>query len=132
MPLRSKHIRTKQAEMQSTKKTVMQLLGWSDQEYAEHQYKAGCNYLQAYIPKDPQGIDMLVKSKTYWNWWRNQWHQRDLQFLQGSVMQSKKRLTRMYHELHSPTELAKEIHLNGVVLGETYAQMIGQLHDQHP
>jgi hypothetical protein len=119
-----------QAEMQTIKKRVMQLLDWDAQDYADHQYKCGCKYLQAYIPRDPQGIDMLIASKTFWGWWRSQWHARDLEFIDAAVMiSSHKNRLALYLSTHSPSELAQEIRPNAIVLGESYAQMIGHLHD---
>lgn len=109
----------------SLKQQVCQLLEWDELQYAEHQYNTGLQYLQHYIPRDPAGIDQLAANKIYWNWWKNRWADRDLQFCNpGTPMLTMKTRLAMYRLLHNPAFLAKEIWPNSIVLASSYAEMI--------
>lgn len=70
------------AKAGTVKEQVCKILHWSELEYANYQYEQGLAYLQAYIPRDPQGIQELESSRIFWNWWKNQWVIRDETFLQ--------------------------------------------------
>ncbi|MGN6601206.1 MAG: hypothetical protein ACTHK8_02080 [Ginsengibacter sp.] len=116
-------------EMKTTKERVMQLLRWEETSYADFQYRMGCQYLQAYIPHDPAGIDELVEKRIFWNWWRNHWLARDKAFLMNHNIEkvSTKTALAIYKELHNPEVLAYEIYPNGAVLTDSYAKMIGDV-----
>lgn len=116
-------------QMESFKRQVCQLLNITTEQYADMQYKAGCNYLQAYIPNDPHGIDQLLASSAYWAWWRNHWALRDQSFCTGHVHALSAKLRhQLYNELHNPYTLASCIRPNGIVLELAYADMIEQVH----
>jgi hypothetical protein len=108
---------------------VCDLLGWSYETCCAYIEKCGKQYLQHYIPQDPQGIDMLVESKAFWSWGRTNWYYRDAQYLQCMIGGSKEALVDCYKELHDPRTLAAQIYPNGVVLNATYAVMIQELID---
>ena len=109
----------------SLKQWVCELLSWDELTYAEHQYNSGLQYLQHYIPNDPDGIDQLVQNRIFWNWWKNRWADRDEHFCNpGTPMLTPATRLKMYHLVHNPEFLAKEIYPNGVVLGDSYALMI--------
>lgn len=110
------------------KQKVCELLGWDELSYAENQYSSGLQYLQHYIPKDPDGIDQLAQNKIFWNWWKVRWADRDEQFCnQGTpLLMLQTRLT-IYQLLHNPKLLANEIYPNGVVLSASYAVMIKEV-----
>lgn len=109
------------------KEQVMKILNWTEQDYQDFQYRMGTNYLQYYIPRDPQGIDMLVESHIFWNWWRNHWMFRDVAFVQTNVDQVN-RMTALsiYLNLHHPESLIGTIYPNAAVLHDGYAKMINQ------
>lgn len=118
--------RTEQAK--SLKEIVCQLLGWDEMQYAEFQYNTGLQYLQHYIPRDPEGIDQLAGNRIFWNWWKNRWADRDQQYCNpGTPMLTPGTRLAMYHLVHNPEFLAKEIYPNGVVLGASYAVMINEV-----
>lgn len=125
-------VQNRRKEAQELKQRVCDLLNWDELAYAEYQYKAGLLYLQHYIPNDPSGIDMLASNKVYWSWWKNRWADRDKQFCNpGTPMLCLSTRLKMYHLLHNPEYLAKEIWPNGVVLNDSYAKMIGDVIDDH-
>ncbi|MDP1810573.1 MAG: hypothetical protein Q8K66_04130 [Sediminibacterium sp.] len=122
----STHIEQQKRKAANLKSQVMQLLNWDDLTYCEFQLEMGRQYLQSYIPRDPDGIDALLECRIFWNWWRNHWMLRDEQFLLASNIKNK--LT-LYRELHNPEFLIREIYLNGMVLSTSYGQMIGEVID---
>lgn len=118
-------------EMQSTKARIMALLNWSEVDYGNFQYETGLLYLHAYIPDDIEGIDMLTRSRIFWNWWKNHWLQRDQDFLNDAQVQHshKTLIESMYVCSHCPNELAGQIRPQAIVLTESYSVMIGKLID---
>lgn len=126
-------IRKEQAN--KVKAVVMQLLQWSELEYANFQYESGLAYLRHYIPTDKWGQDMLQRSRLFWNWWKNQWLLRDECFLAvGKEILtnavSTENLRRLYFHDHNPATLASEIYPNRTVLDESYNQMIHSIHTE--
>lgn len=118
----TQHIKERQ---QTAKQQVMQLLGWDELRYAEMQYRAGRQYLQSYIPNDPEGIDALERSRIFWAWWKNQWLIRDTAYLNRNIAKvSRSSARRIYEYVHNPEALVHAIYPNGVVLDESYARMI--------
>lgn len=121
----TQHIRKEQA---GTRRQVMSLLRWNETQYADYQYRQGTAYLQSYISNDPQGIDMLVASRIFWAWWRNQWMIRDRQFLDSKVSRLNHITTlSIYLNLHNADALVSHIYPSGAVLEDSYAQMIGNV-----
>ena len=125
------HTQAIRQKAETLKEKVCRLLEWDDQQYAEFQYETGLNYLRHYIGFDPQAIDMLTRTRTYWNWWKNQWAIRDNQFIKAD----KPQLTTefwidVYCELHDARTLAAEIYPDGQALGLSYAGMIQEFFDE--
>jgi hypothetical protein len=115
----------------SAKHQVMQLLKWTPQQYADYQYKMGCQYLQAYIPNCPQQIDELVASRIFWNWWKNQWLFRDAAFINSDIVKiSDATAIKIYLATNDGDVLAYEIYPSGVVLNICYAEMIADVQKQ--
>lgn len=111
---------------------VCELLGWNMEMYSRFMEKTAKQYLQHYIPQDPEGIDLLVASKFFWAWWRINWYKRDAKFaFEHGVHELKYREDRalIYCEMHEPATLAKHIYPNGKVLHESYQIMIGLVID---
>lgn len=124
-----KQVVNRKQEFEKFKQQVCKLLAIDEHQYAELQYKAGCQYLQSYIPHDPSGIDQLLAQSIYWTWWRNHWAMRDEQFCVGHVESlSLKLRTDLYKALHDPHVLAAEMRPNGIILRMAYAGMIQHVH----
>jgi hypothetical protein len=118
----------RRTQFEEFKRRVCELLGITQEQYADMQLRYGRQYLQAYIPNDPDGIDQLLGQRIYWTWWRNHWAMRDEQFCVGHVESlSMKLRTELYHELHNPNTLASCIRPNGVILELAYAGMISNV-----
>lgn len=108
------------------KASVMKLLKWSEMDFAEFQYESGLTYLKAYLPKDVYGQEALAASKIFWNWWKNQWANRDEVFYLDVTDTEISLLNRvrLYRALHDGYNLTKEIHPHRVVMEESYAIMV--------
>lgn len=113
----------------SVQQCVMHVLKRTEQEYAENIYNCGINYLQYYIGEEsPAILSEIQKSKTFWNWWRQHWQQRDENFI--AIVNSSVGVydwREVYKEIHDARTLAAEIYPSGVVLGESYDSMMQQL-----
>lgn len=110
------------------KAAVCRVLNWDELQYAEFQYKIGCQYLQYYIPNAPEGIDELLRNRIYWNWWKNRWVDRDYSYLAnpwlGNSDLSSNDFFWVYQVYHDAEVLAMEITMPGSILGQSYANMI--------
>lgn len=119
------HIESRRVAAKASKERIMRLLEWSELQYCEFQYRMGLEYLQEYIPDDPDGIAWLERHRVFWAWWRNQWTLRDESYLDSKIATVGIRHRRnIYTELHNPRALAMGITPPAVVLDDSYAQMI--------
>jgi hypothetical protein len=114
--------------MQGVKQEVMELLKWTELEYCEFQEKHGRQYLQSYISKDPVAIDTLLATPIFWNWFKNQWLQRDQQFIKDAQVLVNNTATRriMYSIHNDPEWLINDRYPTGLVMAEGYNRMIDQ------
>lgn len=121
--------RTEEASLM--KLSICHLLDWTEVEYGEFQFKSGCSYLQHYIPNDPDGIDELLQHKIFWNWWKNQWHNRDFAFMLDSnnelIQLSVANRRILYVHYHDARMLAAEIAPNAIIIADAYKKMISQV-----
>lgn len=127
----STHIAQRKEQALSQQQQVQRLLFWSEEQYAWFQYETGLAYLKFYI-RFEYGRKQLEERKTFWNWWKNHWNNRDAQFLGLQFLQELSVAERIdiYTDMHDARTLAAEIYPNGVVLGDSYKQMIQQLIDE--
>lgn len=113
------------------KDRICDMLLWSDLEYCEAIFETGIAYLGYYIPADPEDQEMLIRTKTFWKWWKNHWRQRDEAFLLKARSVKKIETRRMlYADMHNALMLARAIYPTGVVLEMSYSEMIQNLIDQ--
>lgn len=108
---------------------VLQLIGWTKEQHNQHIYECADAYLGGFIPSYPQIQTQIMKTPVFWNWWRLHWEKRDMQFIEQCYGWDEGRESRVevYKELHDPRTLAAAIYLNGQVLEESYAEMIGKI-----
>lgn len=71
----------------------------------------------------------MLESRVFWNWFKNQWMQRDEQFINDSDVLYADKSFRMqvYTMLHHPERLVSERFPTGIVMQEGYALMIAEL-----
>ena len=109
------------------KRKIMQLLCWTELEYAQFQYESGLKYLRTYIPGDEAGIYALERSRIFWSWWKNHWAQRDAQYVANiNEANSVARMREYYIWFNDPEYLIKTIYPNAIVLHDSYARMIDE------
>lgn len=123
--------RTHQREKaQAMKEAVMRLLDCDELQYNRLQFEEGVKYLQTYLNGDSASVAMMEQSRTFWNWWRNHWSNRDELFMtlheQNPICRTEI-ARQLYMQYNRGRMLAKSIHPNAIVLNESYAVMIGEL-----
>ena len=127
--MKTTHTQQRKDEAKSLKQQIMELLQWKEQTYCDHQYNTGLQYLYLYIPGDPIGMEYLTRSKIFWNWWKNKWADRDLEFIEWFEPKrnaGKLKLQSMvvlYLQHHDAQMLSEDIKPCAVVLGNSYARM---------
>lgn len=109
---------------------ICKLLEWSEKEYYYHQYKTGVAYLRNYIPNNAFHTDMLIRQGMFWLWWNLHYDNRNATFETAVQMASISKRRELYLHIHDPEILATATTGNGRMLNETYAIMIGEIHDQ--
>ncbi|MEQ1677883.1 MAG: hypothetical protein ABL876_14330 [Chitinophagaceae bacterium] len=112
-------------------KEVLRLIGWNQEQHNEYVYAVAEAYLSGFIPSYPQIQTQIMKSPIFWNWWRSHWEKRDMQFIDQCYGWDEGQDARIevYREQHDPRALLTAVYLNGQVLEESYAEMIGRLTD---
>jgi len=69
------------AEMQQAKIEVAKMLGYSIEDIANIMYESGVQFLEEYFKLMPVMAYVLERDRMFWNWWKNEWHCRNLTFL---------------------------------------------------
>ena len=100
------------------KQQICKLLQWDEMQYAEFQYQNGIAYLMWYLPCDEYAREQLLRSRLYWNWFKNQWNNDDYVFntTSGIGLVSINQRLIIYEDLHNPQALAIEVKPNSIVL----------------
>lgn len=105
------------------KTAIMKSLGWDELEYAEFQYEQGLIYLDTYLKGMIGPMDALLRSRIFWNWWKNHWAIRERCFLMAEDLTLSQRRN-IYKGMHDGRMLASDIRPNSVVLEESYSEMM--------
>lgn len=61
---------------------IQALLDWDEDQYCYFKYDTGIAYAQRITDNDSIGVDMIIKTRFFWQWWKNEWAKRDADFLQ--------------------------------------------------
>lgn len=122
------------------KYAVAKRLRWSEMDFAQYQYEQGIAYLRAYLTTSPPNplsgregeewsISLIERSRIFWSWWKNHWTNRDQAFIDftNNTAYNIDTLREIYYEMHDANVLAKCIYPNGVILSESYAEMVTEL-----
>ena len=127
------HVKKVYQEAEKCRQEVCSLLGWTEEEYYDFQIDEGLIYLRLYLNNDQWGVELVMKCRQFWSWWRNQWHIRDCEFLAGMNEDCPvvyRQCVALYQDHNDANVLRKAITPNGVILQDTYAYMMGVLIDQ--
>jgi hypothetical protein len=113
-----------QDKAQNNQERVIAVLGWDHDQYCEYQFEQGITFLRHYIgEKTPYG-EVLLQSRIFWNWWKNQWALRDSFFLSRMKLIERCCTAEMwYTTTNDGINLAGNIHPNRAVLDLSYAEM---------
>lgn len=115
------HTSIMQQMAQSQKEQICELLKIDEMEYAEMQFNAGLDYLQAYLSNDQWAIEELKVSKLYWSWWKNHWCARDAQYLENNPhLLSVNERRKHYKDANNPNVLICTIAPGRVILEPIY------------
>lgn len=112
------------------KRSVVKILKCTADQFIEFQYNEGRKYIKYFMPGDKPAAAMLENSRTFWNWWKNHWANRDETFLdlhQKYPINNREVLLQLYLQYHDGKTLAESIHPNSVVLDESCGEMIKEL-----
>lgn len=112
-----------------TQATVAGLLSWTNQQLNQFIYDCGLAYLAEVAAKYPQVATQISKSERFWNWWKGHWEVRDMEFIE-TVDESPEAIVdplQLYKDVHDPKVLASGLYLNGQVLEQSYAALIGKI-----
>jgi len=118
-------------------KQVMALLSQDEKQYNQFVYDCGLAYLNELAPQYPQVNAEITRSETFWDWWKGHWAVREMEFIETvEVFQHDvqikpellpKVIMDVYKDLHDPKILAGALYLNGQVLQQSYANLIGKI-----
>ncbi len=61
---------------------VQALLDWDEERYCYFKYETGISYAKHITDNDIVGFNMIIKTRFFWQWWKNEWADRDAKFLQ--------------------------------------------------
>ena len=113
------HIKEIVSIQKFTRDKVKQLLGWDDLQYGEYQMQQADAYLEYQIGADVWGVQAIRETPQFWGWWRNQWHKRDMQFVEDAKgLAVNERV--LYYEITHDAE-AIDFTPQGNVLQHTFA-----------
>lgn len=116
--------------------------GISADEQSQMIYEAGLMYLQFATKSSlpylygEEVADEISRSKTFWNWWKMHWNYRNMAFVEDMQLAEDRQrnvsaalAVQIYRQLHDPLQLIGGLNMNGIVLEDSYARMIGEIND---
>lgn len=127
------HVEKIRQENQQIKSQIEALLGWDNATFCQFQFTMGYAYLYEEMVLDAMAMQELVYMKTFWNWWKNQWIKRDIQFLRdvrcmgkniSKTIYKKESIAYTYQQYHATQSIFFIPHKE--VLRESYARFIGK------
>ncbi len=103
--------------MQAYQEMICERLGYRPEDIATMQYEQGTLFAEIYFQHVPEMGRMMLRDRTYWNWWRSHWHERDVEFLADPEIEGcgvdLQRM--MYTALNSGEQLQAMLKLSRVV-----------------
>lgn len=117
------HIDLLKSEMEETRIAVLGILQWSESDHFWYAFERGTEYLEKYLPGDPEATQRLKNSPMFWNWWKIKWHERDVVFAQDALYTPISLATDLYHYLHDPRELVAELAIPRIISKSSIAAL---------
>ena len=79
--IKGSHIANIRLRNLDNEQLVQAVLDWDEERYCYFKYEAGIAYAKRITDNDPIGIDMIIRTRFFWQWWKNEWAKRDADFL---------------------------------------------------
>lgn len=95
------HVKRQLTIQQVTRQKVMQLLDITELQYGSLVMDAAFAYLHQHMGDSPSKNE-LSKTSLFWAWWRNHWHDVDMDFIQEVKHMSKAERNDWYAIVHDP------------------------------
>lgn len=75
------HVDTVKLQNLNNEQLIQAVLDWDEMQYCEFKYEAGIAYAKRITDGDVLGYKMLIETRFFWQWWKNEWSKRDEDFL---------------------------------------------------
>lgn len=127
------HIGSRRMAAQRAQNRIMKILRIDEEAYSWHKYKAGLAFLRHYTRGDHDAIRWISGSRIYWGWWKNEWLNREEEFLLDAYRLDKlpvKVRRRAYFQANNPRTLAHELHPEAGRIAHSYSVMLEALTSQ--
>jgi len=98
------NIKTYKQQMETTRKEVQRLLQWGEDYHNNFYLDQAKKFLILFLG-DEAIAEEMYEATMFWQWWKNQWHQRDVVFVSFAAEFSYTRRNELYAYLHSPQYL---------------------------
>lgn len=102
----------------------MKLLGWDDLQYGKFQMEQAYAYLDYAIGLDEWGVQQISETASFWAWWRNHWHKRDMGFVADAKKMSLDERSLFYEITHNAEAI--EFTPHRVIMDASFAKVIYQ------
>jgi phosphoribosylaminoimidazole-succinocarboxamide synthase len=79
---KTKHVNAIKLLNLNNEQLIQAVLDWEEMQYCEFKYEAGIAYAKRITDGDEIGYKMLIETRFFWQWWKNEWAKRDADFLQ--------------------------------------------------
>ena len=88
---------------------VQALFDMDADTYCQFKFDTGISYARRMTMNDEMGYDMLIKTRFFWQWWKNEWAKREAEFLElYSATSSTAKLYDQYLFTHSVYRLCDD------------------------
>jgi hypothetical protein len=78
---KKKHVDWVKLQNLNNEQLIQAVLNWDEMQYCEFKYEAGIAYAKRMTDNDVIGFDVLIQTRFFWQWWKNEWAKRDDEFL---------------------------------------------------
>lgn len=104
-------------DMRAYERMICERLSYTSEDIATMIYEQGIIFAEIYFKEVPAMARLIVRDRTYWNWWRNHWHERNVEFLADAEIDgcSLSLQRTMYEALNCGCKLQELLQLDRVV-----------------
>lgn len=95
------HIKQMVSIQTVTRAKVITLLGITEERYGTFLMECALEYLDGHLEGCVIGKE-LAKNSLFWAWWRNHWHDRDMEFVEECKKMSQRERNMYYEIIHNP------------------------------